>query len=322
MLGRGIRACGDKEASVLVLIVEDDPAVAETLCGALAAAQHETLSALNAQAGLDFLRSHPIDVVLLDLNLPGGLSGYAACEAFRSLRLDLPVILMSGAFTSEADARLADRVGASGFLRKPFTIEELLETIRRARAAVEARPPALLAFHCAECGAESRIRQQVGESLRVRCPNCGGIRVVKVEEMHPVTEPRFRVVPAGLRRRILVVDSAEHFRLYLLDLLTEVGHYVVTARDGQEALLLAQEWVPDLIITEVLLPGMDGIALCQQIKAGPRLSRTPVMIITSLKNEEYRLHAQRAGADMILSKPIQAEDLFQKVHALITHAPR
>lgn len=307
---------------MLVLIVEDDLTVAETLRDALAATQHETLSAINAQAGLDFLRSHPIDVVLLDLNLPGGLSGYDACEAFKSLRPELPIVLMSGAFTSDADARLADRVRASGFLRKPFTIQELLEGIGRARAAAEAGPPALLAFHCAECGAESRIRQQVGEALRVRCPNCGGVRVVKAEEMRPVTEPRFRIVPAGLRRRVLVVDSAEHFRLYLLDLLTEVGHYVVTARDGQEALLLAQEWVPDLIITEVLLPGIDGIVLCQQIKASPRLSRTPVMLITSLRSEEYRVHAEQAGVDLFMSKPIRAEDLFQKVHALITHAPR
>ena len=76
-----------------------------------------------------------------------------------------------------------------------------------------------------------------------------------------------------------------------MDLLTEVGHYVVTARDGQEALLLAQERVPDLIIS-------------------------------NLKNEEYCAHAEQAEGDLFMSKPIQAEDLFQKVQALIAHAPR
>ncbi len=307
---------------MVVLIVEDDPTVADTLRQAFAADNHESLAASDALAGLDLLRSHSIDLILLDINLPGGLSGYAACESYKSLRPHLPVILITGAFTSDADARLADHVGASGFLRKPFTIEELFTVVRRVLEAAKARPPALLAFHCEECGAESRVREQVGDTRRVRCANCGAVRVVKMDELKPLPEPRLHLTPTALRRRILVVDSTEHFRLYLLDLLTEAGHYVVTARDGQEAFRLAQEWVPDLIITDILLPGMDGIALCQQIKAHPRLGWIPVITITSLRSEEYRIHGQLAGVDLFMSKPIQAEDLFEKVQALITRTSR
>lgn len=307
---------------MFVLIVEDDPAVAEGLRQAFAADSHQSLAASNALAGLDLLRSHPIDLILLDINLPGGLSGYAACEAYRSLRPRLPIILISGAFTSEADARLADHVGASGFLRKPFTMEQLFTVAEQALAAARARPPALFAFDCEECGAESRVRQQVGDARRVRCPNCGAIRVVKMEELRPVPEPMVHLTPTALRRRILVVDSTEHFRLYLLDLLTEAGHYVVTARDGQEALRLAQEWVPDLVIADILLPGLDGIALCQQIKAHPRLSRIPVITITGLKNEEYRVLGQQAGVDLFMSKPIRVEDLFEKVQTLSARSSR
>jgi DNA-binding response OmpR family regulator len=307
---------------MVVLIVEDDLTVAESLRQAFAADNHESLAASDALAGFDLLRSHSIDLVLLDINLPGGLSGYAACEGYKSLRPHLPVILITGAFTSDADARLADHVGASGFLRKPFTIEELLAVVQRGLETAKARPPVLLAFHCEECGAETRVRQQGGDSRRLRCPNCGAIRVVKVDELKPLPESRLHLTPTALRRRILVVDSTEHFRLYLLDLLTEVGHYVVTARDGREALRLAQEWMPDLIITDILLPGMDGIALCQQIKRHPRLGWTPVITITSLKSEEYRIHGRLAGVDLFMSKPIQAEDFLEKVHALITRTLR
>lgn len=305
----------------MVLIVEDDPAVAETLRQALAADKHESLAAFDALGGLELLRSHPIDLILLDINLPGGLSGYAACEAYKNLRPRLPVIFITGAFTSDADARLADHVGASGFLRKPFAVEELFAMVERALAAARLIPATLFAFRCDECGAESRVRQQMGDARRLRCPNCGAIRVVKMDELRPLPEPRFHFPPTTLRRRILVVDNTEHFRLYLLDLLTEIGHYVVTARDGQEAFRLAQEWVPDLVITDILLPRIDGIHLCQQIKANPRLSRVPVITITSLKNDEYRVHGHRAGVDLFMSKPIQAEDLFKKVHALLTRAP-
>lgn len=307
---------------MLILIVEDDLGVAVALRQALAGHNHEGLTASTALAGLDLLRTHPIDLILLDINLPGGLSGYAACEVYKSLRPRLPIILITGAFTSDADARLANRLGASGFLRKPFAFEELFAMIQRALAAPKAKPPDLHAFDCEECGAESRVRQQVGDSRRLRCPNCGAIRVVKMEDLRPVPEPPSPRPPTAFQRRILVVDNAEHFRLYLLDLLTDAGHYVVTARDGQEAFRLAQEWAPDLVITEILLPGMDGLALCQQIRAHPRLSRTPVLTVTGLKSEDYRLLGQQAGVDLFMVKPIRVEDFLEKVHALVTRSSR
>ena len=306
---------------MLVLIVEDDLVLAESLQQAFAAQTHESLAVSNALGGLDLLRGHPIDLVLLDINLPGGLSGYAACEAYRNLRPRLPIILITGAFTSDADARLEEHVGASGFLRKPFAMEDLFGLIDQVLVSVKAEPLAFLAFGCEECGAETRIRRPVVNGRCVQCPNCGAARVVKMEELRQLPEPGPQQASAAFQRRILVVDSTEHFRLYLLDLLTEAGHYVVTARDGQEALSLAQEWVPDLVITEALLPRMGGIALCQQIKSHPRLNRTPVITITSLTSDDYRTLGQEAGVDLFMIKPIRAEDLIQKVHALTIHPP-
>jgi DNA-binding response OmpR family regulator len=302
------------------LIVDDDASVAEGIAAMLTVAGHSCLRAPDAQTGLDLLRGEPVDIVLLDLNLPGGLSGYAACETYRSLRPELPVIFVTGAFTSEADARLADRFGASGYLRKPFSREDLLATIERASA--EAVPVAALGFSCEECGAEGRVRKQRGGAIRVRCPNCGSLRVVQQADLTPLHSSRASLAPVPLRRRILAVDNAEHFRLYLLDLLTEAGHYVVTARGGQEAFVLTQEWMPDLVITDILLPGMDGLTLCQRIKTHPRLGRIPVILITGLTNDEYRTHAEAAGIDLMLHKPIQADRFLEQVHALIARTPR
>ena len=109
-----------KGVGVRLLVVEDDSDVARTICGLLATERHHSLVASTAQDGLDLLRHQTVDLILLDVNLPGGLSGYAACEAFRSLRPKVPIILMTGAYTSEADARVARAVGAAEFLRKPF----------------------------------------------------------------------------------------------------------------------------------------------------------------------------------------------------------
>jgi DNA-binding response OmpR family regulator len=302
---------------MLCLIVEDEPVVARTLGRLLAAEQYESVHALSAQDGLDLLRTQPIELVLLDVNLPGGLSGYAACEAYKSLRPRVPILLMTGAYTSEADARLSRAVGAADFLKKPFSASTLLEAVRRSTAAAAVAPPAQFAFHCEECGAEGRSRELTAEARRVRCPNCGSIRALCRAEQEPVTAPRVPRLPDALRRRILAVDSAEHFRLYLLDVLTEAGHYVVTARDGREALRLAKEWLPDLVVTDILVPGLDGIALCREIRNDPQLGRTPVVVLTNLKSQEYPVYAEEAGAALFLTKPIQATDFVERLTRLI-----
>lgn len=300
-----------------LLVVEDDAAVAKTVCGLLATQQHEGLVAETARDGLDLLRTQAVDVVLLDVNLPGGLSGYAACEAFRSLHPKIPIILMTGAYTSEADARVARTVGAAEFLCKPFEASALFEAIERSLAAAATVLPSLLSFRCEECGAEGRIRDAGQETLRICCPNCGSVRAVRRAEQEPATSPRVPRVAEQLRRRILVVDTAEHFRLYLLDLLTEAGHYVVTAREGNEALRLAEAWSPDLIVADLLIQGIDGIALCRAIRKHPRLAHIPFVTLTNLRNEEHLAHAQDAGVDLFLLKPIRVPEFFESLHGLI-----
>jgi CheY-like chemotaxis protein/DNA-directed RNA polymerase subunit RPC12/RpoP len=304
------------------LIVEDDRDVAVTIRSLLATRQGDSLIAPSATEGLDLLRSHNVDVILLDVNLPGGLSGYAACEAFRNLRPAVPIILMTGAYTSDADARVARAVGASGFLRKPFDADTLFDAIQAARTGVTSSPHLFLSFHCDECGAEGRIRDANQETIRFRCPNCGSVRAMRREERQPARSPRAPGAPEALRRRILVVDSTEHFRLYLFDLLTEAGHSVVTAREGGDALRLAREWSPDIIITDLILPGMDGLALCRAIRVEPGLTHIAVATLTSLRNEDHVTHAEEAGVDLFLLKPIRVEDFFERLNELIARRPR
>jgi CheY-like chemotaxis protein len=97
---------------------------------------------------------------------------------------------------------------------------------------------------------------------------------------------------------------------------------VVTARGGQEAFGLAQEWLPDLVITDVLLPGLDGPSLCQRIKGHPRLGRIPVVLVTGLTGEAYQRQVEAAGFDLVLAKPIRADSFLESIHALIARAPR
>jgi DNA-binding response OmpR family regulator len=299
------------------LIIEDDSDLSETICAALVTHRHDPLAASSAPEGLDLLRLHPVELILLDINLPGGISGYAACEAFKSLRPDVPIILMTGAYGSDADERVGHLLGAAAFLRKPFSIEELLRTIDRAAAGATEAPLASFAFRCEECGAEGRARDLGGETARVRCPNCGSVRTIQREARDAAGTSGVPVAPTTLRRRVLVVDPAEHFRFYLLDLLTEAGHYVVTARDGDAALRLAQTWSPDVVIAELASPRTDGIALCRKVKDDSTLHATRVVVVASDDSDPVRRAAREAGADLFVCKPIRAAEFLTALHALI-----
>ena len=224
---------------------------------------------------------------------------------------------MTGAYTSDSDSRVARALGAAEFLRKPFQAEEFFDAVKKSLSVVAAPPPPLR-VSCEECGAESRIRDGGEEPiLRLRCPNCGHVRDVSRGMQQPVTVPRVSLAPPHLRRRILVADTNEQFRLYLLDLLAEAGHFVATARDGSEALRIAQEWRPDLLITDILLSGMSGLLLCRAIRHDPRLARIPIIAITSLKSEEHGSYAKEAGVDLFLTKPIRTAAFFEQLHSII-----
>ncbi len=306
-----------------VLIVEDDPEVARSMASLLDTQQHEALLAPTAHDGLDLLRQHPIDLIFLDVNLPGGLSGYGALETYHSLQPHVPIILMTGAYTSDGDARVARSLGAAAFLRKPFQAEEMFAAIKETLASASAAPPPPLRLTCDDCGADCRVRDASDDpTIRFRCPNCGQVRdVARTAALAAGAGPRVSLAPQHLRRRILVADTNEHFRLYLLDLLAEAGHFVATARDGNEAFRIAQEWGPDLLITDILLSGMSGLLLCRAIRRDPRLAKIPIIAITSLKAEEHGSYAKEAGVDLFLTKPIQTASFFDQLHSMIAGAP-
>jgi len=305
-----------------VLIVEDDPEVARSMASLLETQQHETLLAPTAHDGSDLLRQHAIELIFLDVNLPGGLSGYGALETYHSLQPQVPIILMTGAYTSDGDARVARSLGAAAFLRKPFQAAELFAAMKATLSSASTAPPPSLRFTCNDCGAVCRIRDTADEqTIRLRCPNCGQVRDVARAALAGSGAPRVPLAPQQLRRRILVADTNEQFRLYLLDLLAEAGHFVATARDGNEAFRIGQEWGADLLITDILLSGMSGLLLCRAIRRDPRLARIPIIAITSLKAEEHGSYAKEAGVDLFLTKPIQTGPFFEQLHSMIAGTP-
>jgi two-component system cell cycle response regulator DivK len=123
-----------------------------------------------------------------------------------------------------------------------------------------------------------------------------------------------------MSRRILVVDDQEDNRRILRDLLTNSSFEVIEAKTGEEAVTLAESSLPDLILMDIQLPGIDGYEATRQIKAKPALRATPLIVVTSyaLSGDDAKSFA--AGADGYVSKPFSPRALLAKVRELLGSA--
>jgi PAS domain S-box-containing protein len=112
--------------------------------------------------------------------------------------------------------------------------------------------------------------------------------------------------------RVLVADDNADMRAYLVRLLRGRGH-VEAVGDGATALEVARAWEPDLILTDVMMPGLDGFALLQAVRADPRLRPTSVILLSARAGGQDRAEELLAGADDYLVKPFAAAELLARV---------
>jgi putative two-component system response regulator len=117
--------------------------------------------------------------------------------------------------------------------------------------------------------------------------------------------------------KILIVDDESASRAALEMLLRREGYEVHGASDGSSALAECSSFRPDLVLLDVLMPGINGFEVCRRIKATPETRLTPVVLITGLSDTEDRIHGINAGADDFLSKPIDVNELLARTRSLI-----
>ena len=118
-------------------------------------------------------------------------------------------------------------------------------------------------------------------------------------------------------RLVLVVEDDPETRHFLVDVLTHQGFRTEGAHNGLQALEKLFALLPDLVLADIAVPGIDGIELCRRLRADARTRRIPVIAITGYDDRDYRDRAMLAGADRVLNKPCDLDTLVRAVRELV-----
>ena len=112
---------------------------------------------------------------------------------------------------------------------------------------------------------------------------------------------------------ILIVDDTPHNLDVLVDFLQEYGFGLRIARTGETAIQRVQYDAPDIILLDVLLPGIDGFETCRRLKDDPETSKIPIIFMTSLANAEDKVRGFEAGAVDYVTKPLQQAEVLARI---------
>ena len=125
-----------------------------------------------------------------------------------------------------------------------------------------------------------------------------------------------------MSKRLLVVDDEPNLLRAVAACLKAEKYEVSTARSGHEALMQLAESVPDLIISDIRMPGMDGYKLARQLRGSPRTALVPIVFLTAKDETADRIEGFRAGIDAYLTKPFEPDELIAVVNAILTRVER
>jgi two-component system cell cycle response regulator len=262
-----------------ILIIEDNPANLELMTYLLRAYKYQPISAADGEAGLALAQKELPDVVVCDLQLPK-LDGFEVLRQLKSKARTrtIPVVAVT-AYAMVGDRERVMAAGFDGYIAKPIEPETFVSQIERFLKVKSGARPAYVATSASAAPASP-------------------------------TETA--------TARILVVDNTLVNRELLENLLQPSGFDVVQASNVAAALAIARVRAPDLIISDIHMPGEDGFDLLQQVRSDPVLRSVPFVFTsaTSWSMTEQR-KAMELGADLFMLTPTEPEPLLRELQKLL-----
>lgn len=120
-------------------------------------------------------------------------------------------------------------------------------------------------------------------------------------------------------KKILIVDDEPPILMSLEFLMKKNGYQVFIARNGTEALDIAQKEIPDIVLLDIMMPDVDGYEVCQQIKKNPALMQAKVIFLSAKSKETDIAKGIAAGAEFYITKPFSTRNLLDKVKELLAN---
>lgn len=250
-----------------VLVVEDNDLNMKLVRSLLEIAHCKGLEADNAELGLELLRRHRPDLVLMDIELPG-MDGLTAVRIIRNDPefKDIPILALT-AYAMNGDEEKAKKAGFNGYITKPIDLKEFLKTLH--------------------------------------------------DFLNRDPKANYYTPALPHKHRILVVDDDPLNVKLLGSQLAAKGYQILKAYSGETALKLVNEESPDLILLDVMMPGMDGYEVTARLKINPETKDIPIIMVTALNGEDDKQKGLGAGADEFLNKPINGTELEARVLSLL-----
>lgn len=142
----------------------------------------------------------------------------------------------------------------------------------------------------------------------------------KIEELVPLFEGRKKkiVSPEKMKKKILVIEDDESLREILSDVLEAKEYTVVTSKDGLEGLRKTYVELPDLVILDIILPGLSGLEVCKRLKKDTRMKNIPIIYLTARDQVTDKLLGLESGGEIYLTKPFDIDVLVEKIQSLLT----
>ena len=285
-----------------ILIVEDDDEVRDAICHLVEEntdiSRNKILLASSVEEGEDFLSSHIIRCVLTDYKL-GGKDGLSLLQTITDEYPKVKRVLMTGHANFSVIQKAVNQGMVDQVFYKPLDWDQLISTL----------------VHLVR---ESPVEQVVATEQKF---DIKPWMLIAEEPEDPIDLEVLQDqsdLKEGEYELVLVVDDLADMRELIGADLIRKNYRVITANNGRVGLEQAREHHPDLIITDWMMPEMDGIALIKGLKSDPTLASIPSILLTAKSDEESKLMGTEMGADAFLGKPFSEKELISIVKNLLS----
>ena len=276
-----------------ILVVDDSVTVRRVTEKFLASQNYIVGTAKDGMDALEQVGDFQPDVVLLDIEMPR-MDGFELLGHLRhdGAWKDLPVIMISSR-TAAKHKDHAMSLGATDFLGKPYQNEILLSTIQQVLVG-KAKPIETLTL---------------GETIEASSA---------LPRVANFSRPLANIAPVEEKAvRVLVIDDSVTVRRVTEKFLVSQKYVVETAKDGIDALEKIGEFKPDIALSDIEMPRMDGFELLAQLRAQDQWKKLPIIMISSRTAPKHREHAESLGATDFLGKPYQNDVLLETVQTVL-----